>query len=138
MQTTLDFITAILTSAAGGFIGAFLGLTILHEVRCYRIRKNVLKAIKDLNIEDELAKCPFGVNAKLFNAIKTYLREHNFHDPFVEQGSAFAMTLLIADLRKKGEIKSLEIDRKFDELVKENPFGAFKNTEAKCEEEPSK
>lgn len=136
MQTTLYFITAILTSAAGGFIGAFIGLAILHEVRCYRIRKNVLKAIKDLNIEDELAKCPVGVDAKLFNAIKTYLREHNMRDPFVEQGSAFAMTLLIADLRKKGEIKPLEIDRKFDELVKENPFGAFKNTEETPSETP--
>ena len=68
-------------------------------------KKRVLKAIKDLDIEEELANCPTGVNAKLFNAIKTYLSEHNFNDPFVGQGSAFDMTLVIAELREKGKVK---------------------------------
>lgn len=131
MQTLLDLTSYILISVVGGVAGAFLGLVIQYEVRCLKVRKNVLKAIKDLNIEDELAKCPVGLNAKLFNAIKTYLREHNMRDPFVGQGSVCAMIMLIAELREKGKVKPLQPVEKTEEPVKENQFGATKEDSAK-------
>lgn len=125
MQTILDLTSYILISVVGGVAGAFLGLVIQYEVRVLKVRKNVLKAIKDLNIEDELAKCPVGLNAKLFNAIKTYLREHNMRDPFVGQGSVCEMMMLISELREQGKVKPLQPVEKTEESVKETPVKLF-------------
>lgn len=108
MQTILDFILHILAYSVGFGVGIIIGQIIYTEHQSRKTHKNVLKAIQDLNIEDELANCPTGVNIKLYNAIKTYLWDHNMPDPFIGRGSALDMTLVIADLRKKGKIKPLE------------------------------
>lgn len=107
MQTILNPITLAFIHAGCFGVGILLGKFIHDEISCRKTRKNVLKAIKYLNIEDELARCP-ALNAKLYIAIKTYLRDHGWRDPFVGPGSALDMTIVIADLRKKGKIKPLE------------------------------
>lgn len=121
-ESIFEPICNFLTHAVGFGVGVIIALIALNAIKCHEHRKNVLKAIKDLNIEDELARCPFGVDCKLFNAIKTYLWEHNLPDPFVGRGSVLDMTIVIADLRKKGKIKPLEPAEKAekaDELSKE-------------------
>lgn len=107
MQTILDFILHILAYSVGFGVGIIIGQIIYTEHQSRKTHKNVLKAIKDLNIEDELARCP-AISVKLYNAIKTYLRDHGWRDPFIGRGSALDMTIVIADLQKKGKIKPLE------------------------------
>lgn len=120
MQTISEpILFAVIYTVCFG-VGIFIGKFLYDEHRCYKIRKNVLKAIKDLDIEDELARCP-AIDAKLYIAIKTYLRNHNMPDPFIGSGSVLDMTIVIADLRKKGKIKPLEPVEKSDELSKETP-----------------
>lgn len=127
MQTILEPICNLLVSAVFCGVGLILGLIIQNEISWRKTRNNVLKAVKNLNIEDELARCPAGVDAKLFNAIKTYLREHNMRDPFFGQGAVINMVLLLTELRKKGKIKPVgEIDRKYYEPVTENQPNAVK------------
>lgn len=123
MQTILNPITLAFIYAGCFGVGILLGKFIYTEHQSRKTHKNVLKAIKDLNIEDELARCP-AIDAKLYNAIKNYLWDHNMPDPFIGRGSALDMTIVIADLRKKGKIKPLEPVKKVeksDELSKETP-----------------
>lgn len=128
MQTILNPITIAFVYAVCFGVGIIIGKFLYDEHRCYKIRKNVLKAIKDLNIEDELARCP-AIDAKLYIAIKTYLRNHNMPDPFIGGGSALDMTIVIAELRKKGKIKPLEpvtkLDKPVNEDLSENPIVLF-------------
>ena len=128
MQTLLEPLFTIVIYTIGFSVGAVIGLLIHDGLQSRKHRKNVLKAIKVLNLEDELAKCP-ALDAKLYNAIKTYLREHGLPDPFVGQGSAFWLDWVIGDLRKKGKIKPLEPVKKLDEPVNEdlgeNPIAFF-------------
>lgn len=121
MQTILNPITVAYIYAACLGVGILLGKFILEEISWRKSRNNVLKAIKDLNLEDELARCP-AIGVKTYNAIKTYLWDHGWHDPFIGPGSAFDMAIVIADLRKKGKIKPLEPIEKSDEPVTENPI----------------
>lgn len=107
MQTILNPITIAFIYAGCFGVGILIGKFIHDEISCRKTHKNVLKAIKDLNLEDELARCP-ALDAKLYIAIKTYLRDHGWRDPFIGPGSALDMTIVIADLRKKGKIKPLE------------------------------
>lgn len=99
LTITINILAPILLVCIG------VALVVYNKIQLRKVRKHVLKTIKELNIEDELANCICGVNAKLFIAIKTYLREHRMPDPFVGQGSALEMTLIIAELREKGKIK---------------------------------
>lgn len=119
MQSILTpIIIAVIYAVCFG-VEILIGKFIYDGLQSRKHRKNVLKAIKDLNIEDELARCP-ALDAKLYNAIKTYLWDHKMPDPFIGRGSALVMTIVIADLRKKGKIKSLEPVTKLDEPVKED------------------
>lgn len=121
MQTILNSITFAFIYASCFGVGLLLGKFIHDEISCRKTRNNVLKAIKDLHLEDELARCP-ALDVKLYIAIKTYLRDHGWRDPFIGPGSALDMTIVIADLRKKGKIKPLEPVEKSDEPVTENPI----------------
>lgn len=107
MQTILNPITLAFIYAGCFGVGILLGKFIHDKISWRKTHKNVLKAIKDLNIEDELARCP-ALDAKLYLAIKTYLRDHGLRDPFIGPGSALDMSIVIADLREKRKIKPLE------------------------------
>lgn len=119
MQTLLESICNLLVYAVCFGVGILIGKFLYDGLQSRKHRKNVLKAIKDLNIEDEIVRCP-ALNAKLYNAIKTYLWDHNMPDPFIGRGSALDMTIVIADLIKKGKIKPLEPVKKLDEPVNED------------------
>ena len=122
MQTILNPITLAFIYAGCFGVGILLGKFIHDEISWRKSRNNVLKAIKDLNLEDELARDP-ALDVKFYIAIKTYLRDHGLRDPFIGPGSALDMTIVIADLRKKGKIKPLEPVEKSDEPVK-RPYEA--------------
>lgn len=128
MQTILTPITISFINIGCFIVGILLGKFIHDEISWRKTHKNVLKAIKDLNIEDELARDP-ALDVKLYIAIKKYLRDHGWRDPFIGPGSALDMTIVIADLRKKGKIKPLE-------PVNENPIKLLEPAEESPRETP--
>lgn len=88
----------------GGLIVSIVG-AILNRITHYWIKKRVLKAIKDLNIEDELASCVAGCNARCSLAIYKYFAEHGWGNPFVEAFGNLYLCCLINELRTEGKIK---------------------------------
>lgn len=111
----MDILAAILAKAVAIAVGVVLGATIV--VVCtsifssYRTKKKILNAIKTLNLEDELSRCPFGCNAELYRKItaqsKCYLH-------------ALSLTMIINELRSEGKIKPMapkeELQKVIDEL----------------------
>lgn len=70
-------------------------------------KKRVLKAIQELNIEEELANCVAGCNLRCTIAIEQYFSEHGYGwgNPFVCAPGSFELYYIIGELRNEGKVK---------------------------------
>lgn len=84
---------------------AVIVVVILNRINHYWIKKRVLKAIKDLDIEDELANCVAGCNARCDIAIRQYFVVHGWGAPFEEPFGHLGLCCLINELRTEGKVK---------------------------------
>lgn len=73
----------------------------------YLAKKRVLKAIKDLDIEEDLANCIVGCNARCDLAITNYFISHGWGTPFDSPFGHLALCCLIGELRAEGKVKQL-------------------------------
>lgn len=73
----------------------------------YKTKKRVLQAIKDLDIEEELAKNVAGCNARCLLAIEQYFITHRWGTPFEGAPGTFKLCYLIGELRTEGKFKQL-------------------------------
>lgn len=73
----------------------------------HRNKKRVLKAIKDLGIEEDLANCVVGCNLHCSLAIESYFAEHGWPMPYVGAWGNLELCRVINELRTKGKIKPL-------------------------------
>lgn len=70
-----------------------------------RNKKRVLQAIKELDIEEELANCVAGCNLRCTIAIEQYFSEHGWGNPFVGAPGSFELYCMIGELRTEGKLK---------------------------------
>ena len=68
-------------------------------------KKRVLQAIKELDIEEELANCVAGCNLRCTLAIEQYFIEHGWGNPFVGAPGNFELCCIIGELRTEGKVK---------------------------------
>lgn len=68
-------------------------------------KKRVLQAIKELDIEEELANCVAGCNLRCTIAIEQYFSEHDWGNPFVGAFGNLELCCLIGELRTEGKVK---------------------------------
>jgi len=96
-----------------GFIVGFIIISIVLSIvellwGLYKhrlIKKRVLKAIQELNIEEELANCVAGCNLRCTIAIEQYFSEHGWGNPFVGAFGNLELCCLINELRTEGKVK---------------------------------
>lgn len=85
-----------------------------------RNKKRVLQAIKELDIEEELANCVAGCNLRCTLAIEKYFSDHGWGMPFVGAPGSFELYYIIGELRTEGKLKPV-----YDNLMslKKKPDG---------------
>lgn len=111
----MDILAAILAKAVTIVVSCVLSATIVivctSIVSSRRTKKKILNAIKTLDLEDELSRCPFGCNAELYRKITSHSKCY-IH--------ALELTMIIAELRSEGKIKPMaskeELQKVIDEL----------------------
>lgn len=104
----------ILIKAASFAIGFIIGSAIMLLVSAlwnlymsHVEKKRVLKAVKELGIEDELAENVAGCNARCLLAIEQYFITHRWGTPFVGGLGTFKLCYLLSELRKENRIKQV-------------------------------
>lgn len=102
----------VITNALAIVVGWVIGGIILVLVEWLRglykygrNKKRVLKAIKELDIEEELANCVAGSNLRCTLAIEQYFSKHGWGTPFVGAPGNLELCCLIGELRTEGKIK---------------------------------
>lgn len=90
----------------GLFIVSIVG-AIWNKFKHHLNKKRVLQAITDLGIEEELANCVAGCNARCSLAIYKYFVEHGWGNPFVGAFDNLYLCCLINELRAEGKIKPI-------------------------------
>ena len=73
----------------------------------YKTKKRVLQAIKEMDIEDELANYAAGCNLRCTLAIRQYFIEHGWGTPFDSAFGNLELCRLIGELRTEGKVKQL-------------------------------
>lgn len=74
----------------------------------YMTKKRVLKAIKALDIDDELSNCVAGCNLRCTLAIEEYFVKHDWGMPFVGPWGNLDLCCMIGELRAEGKVKPLK------------------------------
>ncbi len=101
ITTVLGFIVGfVITSIVLSIVGWLWGLY-KHSLN----KKRVLQAIKELDIEEELANCVAGCNLRCTIAIEQYFSEHFWGNPFVGAFGNLELCCLIGELRTEGKVK---------------------------------
>lgn len=111
----MEIVAAILAKAVAIIVGSLLGVIIaivcMSIVSSRRQKKKILNAIKTLDLEDELSRCPFGCNAELHRKITAHSQCYI---------NALSLTMIINELRSEGKIKPMapkeELQKVIDEL----------------------
>lgn len=84
---------------------ALLVCVIWSRFKHYLIKKRVLAAIKDLDIEEDLANCVVGLDARSDLAIRYYFTSHGWGTPFEGSLGHFGLCCLLNELRSEGKLK---------------------------------
>lgn len=90
-----------------GFGIVLLVCVIWSRFKHYMTKKRVLKAIKALGIEDELANSVAGCNLRCTLAIEEYFVKHDWGMPFVGAFGNLYLCGMIGELRAEGKVKQL-------------------------------
>ena len=90
----------------GLFIVSIVG-AIWNRFKHHLNKKRVLQAIKELDIEEELANCVAGCNLRCTIAIEQYFSEHDWGNPFVGAFGNLELCCLIGELRTEGKVKQI-------------------------------
>lgn len=101
-------ITNALAIVVGWIIGCIIVVLVEWLWNLYkygRNKKRVLQAIKELDIEEELANCVAGCNLRCTIAIEKYFSEHGWGNPFVGAPGNLELYCLIGELRTEGKLK---------------------------------
>lgn len=101
-------ITNALAIVVGWIIGGIIVVLVEWLWGLYkygRNKKRVLQAIKELDIEEELANCVAGCNLRCTIAIEQYFSEHGWGNPFVGAPGNLELCSLIGELRTEGKVK---------------------------------
>ena len=108
----LEKLIQLFTSMGGFVVGLFIGWLIVSIVEWLwvlykygRNKKRVLQAIKELDIEEELANCVAGCNLRCTIAIEQYFSEHDWGNPFVGVPGSLELYCMIGELRTEGKVK---------------------------------
>lgn len=96
-----------------GFIVCFIIISIIVSIfewlwglyKYGRNKKRVLQAIKELDLEEELANCVAGCNLRCTIAIEQYFSDHGWGMPFVGAPGSLELYCIIGELRTEGKLK---------------------------------
>lgn len=100
----------VLTFVLGFLIGCIIVSIVGWVWGLYKhsqIKKRVLQAITELDIEEELANCVAGCNLRCTLAIEQYFSEHDWGNPFVGAFGNLELCCLIGELRTEGKVKQI-------------------------------
>lgn len=84
---------------------ALLVCVIWSRFSHYLLKKRVLTAIKDLDIEEDLANCVVGLDARSDLAIRHYFINHGWDNPFEGSVGHFGLCCILNELRTEGKLK---------------------------------
>lgn len=70
-----------------------------------RNKKRVLKAVTELDIDEDLANCIAGLDARCTIAIEQYFIKHGWGKPFVGADGTLELCCLLNELRTEGKLK---------------------------------
>lgn len=101
-------VTKVLTFIVGFVIGGILLALVEWLWGMYKYglnKKRVLQAIKELDIEEELANSVAGCNLRCTIAIEKYFSEHGWGMPFVGAPGTLELCCIIGELRTEGKVK---------------------------------
>lgn len=101
-------VTKVLTFIVGFVIGCIILALAEWLWGLYKYglnKKRVLQAIKELDIEEELANSVAGCNLRCTLAIEKYFSEHGWGMPFVGAPGNLELCCIIGELRTEGKIK---------------------------------
>lgn len=84
---------------------ALLVCVIWSRFKHYLLKKRVLTAIKDLDIEEELANSVAGCNARCNIFIKQYFIKHGWGMPFGGADGNMELCCILNELRTEGKLK---------------------------------
>lgn len=101
-------ITKVLTFIVGFVIGGIILALVEWLWGLYKYglnKKRVLQAIKELDIEEELANSVAGCNLRCTIAIEKYFSEHGWGMPFVGAPGTLELCCIIGELRTEGKVK---------------------------------
>lgn len=91
-------------------LGVVFGIAVLVYViwsrfRHYLLKKRVLTAIKDLDIEEDLANCVVDLDARSGLAIRQYFNNHGWYHPFEGSLGHLGLCCILSELRTEGKLK---------------------------------